>query len=485
MQTAIPPLPQGLRPLWTPDRPVPRWRQGWWKRFAAFVMTPSTLLVQACTQVNPGPDFMRARELIAQSTGFEDAYNPDGPPLSRAELDKIIGDGLSLEEAIRVTLANNRQLQAAFMGIGVAKAEWVQSGLLTNPSVDLLLRFPTDGGRSMVEATLVQNLLDLWRIPIRKEISQHRLDQIVLRIARLAGELLAQTKAAYYEAAAAAELHQVAQENLDILRQSFDAVRSLREAGAASDFDENLARGQLLSAQLAVRTARLEATNAKRRLARLFSSDQEVGDLALIDPLPDIVAQPADPEGLIDLARASRLDLRAYSAGINAARERLRLEQSNAWGELALGPSIERPAGQGDPLVGAGLSLELPIFDQNQAQVAKAGYLYRQMMKSYEAVYLAVAQDIRIAADRANTAIASLGFYRDELLPQAERNLSFARDSYSAGQSSILALFEAQRSLLQARKGYITVRLESATALTELEQTVGSPLESNRSRETR
>jgi len=222
---------------------------------------------------------MRARELIAQSTGFADSYDPDEPPLSRAELDEIIGDGLSLDEAIRLTLVNNRQLQAAFMEIGVAKAEWVQSGLLTNPSVDLLLRFPTDGGRSMVEATLVQNLLDLWRIPIRKEISQHRLDQIVLRIARLAGELVAQTKAAYYEAAAAAELHQVAQENLDILRQSFDAVRSLREAGAASDFDENLARGQLLSAQLAVRTARLEATNAKRRLARLLSSDQEVGDL--------------------------------------------------------------------------------------------------------------------------------------------------------------------------------------------------------------
>ncbi len=480
MHIVISPLLGGLGPLRTHAWPAARWRHRCWKRLAAFVLPPSVALLQACTQVNPGPDFMRARELIARSTGFADVYDPDEPPLSRAELDEIIGDGLSLDEAIRLTLVNNRPLQAAFMDIAVANADWVQSGLLTNPSVDMLLRFPADGGRSMVEATLVQNLLDLWRIPIRKQISQHRLDETVLRIARLAGELVAQTKAAYYEAAAADELHQVAQENLDVLRQSFDAVRSLREAGAATDFDENLARGQLLTAQLAVRTARLEAANAKRRLARLLSSDQEVGDLALIDPLPDIVAEPTEPEGLIDLARASRLDLRAYSAAIDAVRERLRLEKRNAWGEIAIGPSIERPADQGDPLVGAGFSLELPIFDQNQAQVAKAAYLYRQVMKSYEAVYMAVAQDIRIAADRANTAISSMAFYQGELLPQAERNLSFAKDSYSAGQSSILALFEAQRSLLQARKGYITVRLESATALADLEQTVGSPLGSIR-----
>ena len=447
-------------------------------RLAPLLVLVSVAALQGCTQVNPHSDFVRARELIETSTGFAEAYDPYEPPMSEVEIEETLTDGLSMDEAIRLTLLNNRQLQGAFMDIGVAKAEWVQSGLLSNPSVDVLVRFPVDGGRSMIEATLVQNLLELWRIPIRKEMSQHRLDETVLRIARLAGELVAETKRAYYEAVAAQERHHVAVENLAVVTKSYEAVRSMREAGAASTFDENLVRGRLQVSQMAVLPTRLDVANAKRRLARRLSIDQDVDGVALIDPLPDIVTEPADPDELIEIARDSRLDLRAYAAAIKETNDRLRLEHSKAWGEIALGPSVERPATAGDTLVGVGFSLELPIFDQNQAQVAKAVYLLRQMVKSYESVYLAVAQDIRIDVDRANTALAGMGFYQEELLPQAEKNLSFAMESYAAGQSSILALFEAQQALLDAQKGHVMVRLETATALADLEETVGLPLES-------
>jgi len=447
-------------------------------RLAPLLVLVSVAALQGCTQVNPQPDFLRARELIETSTGFAETYDPNEPPMSEVEIEETLADGLSLDEAIRLTLVNNRQLQGAFMDIGVAKAEWVQSGLLSNPSVDVLVRFPVDGGRSMIEATLVRNLLELWRIPIRKEMSQHRLDETVLRIARLAGELVAETKRAYYEAVAAQERHHVAVENLAVVTKSYEAVRSMREAGAASTFDENLVRGRLQVSQMAVLPTRLDVANAKRRLARRLSIDQDVDGVALIDPLPDIVTEPADPDELIEIARDSRLDLRAYVVAIKETNDRLRLEHSKAWGEIALGPSIERPATAGDTLVGVGFSLELPIFDQNQAQVAKAVYLLRQMVKSYESVYLAVAQDIRIDVDRANTALAGMEFYQEELLPQAEKNLSFAMESYASGQSSILALFEAQQALLDAQKGHVMVRLETATALADLEETVGLPLES-------
>ena len=46
-------------------------------------------------------------------------------------------------EAIQVCLLNNPGLQAAFLDIGMARADVVQSGLLSNPSLTALVRFPT------------------------------------------------------------------------------------------------------------------------------------------------------------------------------------------------------------------------------------------------------------------------------------------------------------------------------------------------------
>ena len=129
-----------------------------------------------------------------------------------------------------------------------------------------------------------------------------------------------------------------------------------------------------------------------------------------------------------------------------------------------------------ETILGPSLSLTLPIFDQNQAQIAKAQYLYQQELKAYEAVFIQIAQDIRIAGDQARTALGNAAFYHDKMVPQARRNLEFATVSYSAGQTSILTLLEAQRLLLGAKRDYVDSQLAASAALTELEQVVGAPL---------
>jgi outer membrane protein TolC len=120
--------------------------------------------------------------------------------------------------------------------------------------------------------------------------------------------------------------------------------------------------------------------------------------------------------------------------------------------------------------------MALPLFDQNHARIAKAQYLYWQEIKRYEAEYLQAIQEIRIAVDQAQTALVNTAYYQQEVVPQAERNLEFSRVSYLAGQTSILTLLEAQWFLLESRRGDIAVRLELATAISELEQRVGEQM---------
>ena len=141
-----------------------------------------------------------------------------------------------------------------------------------------------------------------------------------------------------------------------------------------------------------------------------------------------------------------------------AAAARINFESGKALGELSIGISVERPAVAGDTVVGPAFTATIPIFDQNQAQVSRAEYLYLQALKSLEAIELGMAQEIRGTADRATTAASMVAFYQSELLPQAQQNLEFATTAYTSGQTSLIAMLEAQRTFFEARTGYIQAR---------------------------
>jgi len=473
------------------------------------------MTIAGCAHIDPRPDYTRVRELIRGSTAYEAAYDPTEPALSSAELEAIVGDGVTLDEAVRVALVNNRKLQAAFLEIGVARADWVQSGLLSNPTLGLGILLPEGGGLANFALDLSQNIVDLWQIPIRRDIAANRIEEAVLRIARTAGELVAEVKRAYWRAVAADALAETAAENLELLRKSHDTVRAQQEAGAASLLDVNLARGEMLRAELAQREARLAAANARRELGRLLSLSSTPDTLRLTDPLPAPQTRASEPDALIELAREKRLDLRSMAQAADAAEQEIRLEYARVFPEISVGFGLEQNERRAQPgrhvaadfarasiaagaptvpdiesrtqrreardqqidwKLGPTLTMTLPLFDQNQAQIAQALYRHDQALRLHEDLYLNIAHDIRILFDRAATAQRNLTFYRDELLPQVQQNLDFATASFQAGQSPILALLEAQRALLDARRGYLDVWSAAAIATADLEQTVGAPL---------
>lgn len=431
-------------------------------------------LLSACASVDPKEEFARARQLTKESTGAAEVFDPGQPPMSQDEISQMLADGLTLDEALALALTNSRRLQAEFMDIGVARADWVQSGLLRNPTLGLAVLLPDGGGSTFVEASIAQSVVDLWQLPVRRRIAQHNLDAAVLRIARTAGELAAQTRRGYYEAVAAAELLRVAEENLELLHTSHGAIRRKREAGAASRLDDDLALSLSLAGELDVRSARLQTANSKRRLARLLSIDTEIEAIALIDALPDTVRPDLNADGLIAAARSHRLDLRMYHALMQAADVELASERRRAWGNVEAGARLESEGGENK--VGPILSLDIPIFDRNHAQVGRRSYLSRRAIKSYQAAHLEIAQDIRITLDTARTAMESFSFYRDQLLPQAQRNLEITEQAYEAGQFTILGLVESQRRLLEARRGLIEAQLDAASAMADLDLIVGAPI---------
>ncbi len=432
----------------------------------------------ASVDVDPSVDQERARDLIRDATGQTEVFDPRATPLSREELEAALVDGLALDEALRLALLNSRRLHAGFLGLGVARADFVQAGLLRNPSLGVGFLIPSGGGRPKLSADLVQSLVDLWELPAREKVALGALEQSIFELSRFAGELVVDTKDAYFESIAARELLGVARENVELARASFEAVQGRVYGGVATTIEENLAQSQALSAELSLRSAERDDLGARRRLAALLSFDGELIDVALTDALPEPDPRELDREALVALSCSARLDLRAAGAAFDAAEAQLALEIRRTKPAIDAGLSLERPERGAaiDLLAGPGATIELPLFDRNEAQVRRAEFRRDQLAKEYEALVGEVGRDVRASVERAMCAARIVGFVTDELLPQAERGAALARTAFELGSTTTTTLLESQRAALQARRTRIEALLEVARARVDVERSAGALL---------
>ena len=461
-----------------------------------------------CATVNPRPDYDRTAEDVEEATGHPLTYRPDDQARIAAQVEELLRDGLTADEAAQIYLLNNRKLQASLYEIGAARADVVQASLLSNPTLSIGLGFPDGGGLAKFDAALVQNIADLWQIPTRVRAAERTLDRTILQIANEASVAVVDAKTAYFRARQGDRRCAIAAENVRIAQQVLELALARQQAGAGGEVDVDLARSEVLEADLALRVVKLEAFEARAALVTLLSLARHPDQVELRAAVPEPPDWRASDETLIALASAHRLDLQAAQSATEAALARVYEEKLKLFPTLELGVGFERQEkrpvegrniladsvaasiAEGQPtlelapqekqgthtLLGPTLGMELPIFNQNQGGIARAQYIYEQTLKLLDDLRLKVLQDVRVANTRARTAWGIVSFYRDQMLPLREASLELARTAYQAGRIPLLNVLEAERALLNARGGYVDALQTSAATLVELEKVTGQPL---------
>lgn len=472
-----------------------------------FLLLPLAVTASGCATVEPRADYDSAVSLITKATGSADAYKPSDDEFIDAKVESLLDDGLTVEEAVRGCLLNNPNLQAAFYRIGMARADVVQSQLLSNPSVGVSTRFPAGGGLVNLEASIAQNIVDLWQLPLRKTITEHTLQQTILEIATQATTLAYGAKASYYRAKAADRFLVIAQQNRQAASQLVELSQTLLDAGAGSGVDVNLARSELQTVELSVRAAQLESFEARASLTRTLGLSTSPSTLLLVDDLPSALDPSDDLDRLLQLATENRLDLAAARHEMSALATGVDLEKQRVFRVIEIGVEVERearrrssdgsflgktvrssiaagaltlPGDFGDKdedsgvITGPSFSIELPIFDQNQAQIAKAEFGHAESLKLLRALLLDIAYEVRLAHQRARTTWSVAKFFEGELLPLHELGLELAQEAYQAGKIPLITVLEAQRTMRNARAGYLRVLLDRALAWTDLQLVTAS-----------
>ncbi|MFN0207791.1 MAG: TolC family protein [Planctomycetota bacterium] len=447
-------------------------------KYAIPILACVVIQIAGCATVDPRPDYDEVKGIIRKTTGRQEVFDPDTPPLSSSEISSVLADGLTLDEALRLALLNNQRLQAGFMRLGIGRAEYVQAGLLKNPKVSLAFLLPSGGGRGKLAVDLLEPIADLWQISKRKQFAKAELSQVVLEVSRFAGELVAETRIAYFESVAASELRVIAEAEVEVSQKQLEAVRRQVDSGVALATDANLAQSFALSTELAFRRAERQVVTTRRRLAALLSLEQDLQNAEFTDRIPTMFATQLDRESIVELSRATRLDVRAAEAAILSANAQIALEKNKRIPEFDAGVSVERPESGGSTsvLAGPALNLELPIFDQNQARVSQAEFRLRELIHEHQALVSEVAQEVRAAADRTRASIETARFVESELLPQAESSAVLAEKAYALGSTTILPLLESTRAVLSARQSRVESLLDAVLSFIDLERKAAMPL---------
>lgn len=429
------------------------------------------LFFAGCASVNPREDYERTAALITGAAGRAVVAPQEIVPDAAPDVENILRDGLTLDESLRLALMNNPGLQAAFRDIGMARADLVQSGLFTNPSFSLAVALPAPIDNNNTQAAIAQNIVELWMIPVRKRAAQHALDAAVLTVAHRAVQLAADTRAAYYLGVGAGHIRRIADENIGVAKRLLDAAEARRAAGTAGELDLNLARGSFVNAEVEAEKARLDEISALYQLSQLLGLSVRSEKLTLSDPLPQPPTAALVDAPVVQLARASRLDVRAADEAVEAARARVELQRRSVWTNVSPGAAWWSPSDSGPSI-----ALTLPVFDQNQAQIARARFNLEKAEKERDALVLTVTQAIRETLARAETNWKIARTFENELVPQTAKSLEMSQESYRAGRTTLLVVLESQRALLDAQRSSIAARQAAAISVADLERAVSRRL---------
>jgi cobalt-zinc-cadmium efflux system outer membrane protein len=475
---------------------------------AARLFFATALGCAGCATVDPKPDYERVGRQIETATGQPIAVDPTSDVVAQERVAELLADGLTTQEAVQVALLNNPRLQAALLRIGIGRAAVVQSGLFSNPSLALSVRLPDEGGLANFEVSLAQNIAELWQIRPRGRAAEKDLEHTILIAAREASTIALDAHAAYVRAVQMESQLDIARRNLAIAEQLVELALGRKDAGSGTEVDVNLARAERATLDVSARTAWVAQVEAKSALTKLLGLALPPEEVRLTDRLPDAVELPFTPRQLIELARAHRTDLKAADAVIEAAQARVSYERSRFLRSVELGISVERDARRSrgdrdwlaetawasaesgaftlpslqprepqttDYVTGPTLSMELPLFDQNQAQVARAEFELLQALHLREAIDREIVQEAWAAHARAQAGFESARFIRDDLLPLRENGLTLAREAYRVGATTVLTVLDAQRRLLEARAEYVQIQAAAGLARIDIERIAGQP----------
>lgn len=442
-------------------------------------------LVTGCASLGKERGHVEVSTLIEERTGRKTRWERGSPEDEQiaAWVEEMLKADLTRERAIEIALLNNPRLQATYEELGVSQAEMVQAGLLKNPQAGIDIGLPIKQGITEVRASLVQDFLDLFVLPMRKRIAGDQFVADTLRVAHEALEVAAEVAKEYAAIEASGALVAYRRTVLDAARSAADLADRQLEAGNISDLTHAAERALYEQARLDLAREELELSEHREKFNRLLGLWGPRTTWVLPGELPELPSRDPPFEHLEAVAMRQRLDVDAARKRADLIARAVALASSSRYfGRIEVGVDAHQDP-DGPRVIGMSLVLDLPLFDRRQAFVARLEAERRVAERRRAAVAIDARSEVRTATLRLATARQVAEHYRDIVLPLRTRILEQTQLHYNGMFVGLYQLVAAKREEIDAHRGYIESVRDYWMARAELERAAGGRIPGTKDKE--
>lgn len=346
---------------------------------------------------------------------------------------------LAPSDAVAVALWNNTALEADLAALGIAKADVLDARFLRNPSLWSLL--PVAG--KPFEVLLNWPIEEWWQRNRRVQAAQRNLDAIAKGLEQNGLNLIRDVRLAHADLRLAAVRVTILRESAQLRRRIAELAAKRRDAGDGTGLEVSLASADARSVEEQAVRAEGDVETAATRLRLLLGMRGDPQPLSAKAAATDALVP--EQAALVEAGLTARPDLRAAELAVEAAAARAKWQRSRLLGLVNLILSVKPVGTPVKTRVGPGVQGEIPIFNRNQGQIARADAEVHQAGWRYAALRDRVEQEVREGRERLLQARQSLEKLRTEVRPAVERVLAQTEKAYSNGDLSYLNVLEASR----------------------------------------
>ena len=362
----------------------------------------------------------------------------------------------TLNRLVEAGLAQNLTVAQAVERVVAARASAVSTGLNNLPSGSAMVEGSASGiAPGPVQYSASGNASPSWEIDLfgglakRREAAQATLDAAIEEANGARLSLIGDIARNYLLARGYQDRLQIARSTLDGQNRTLSVTRQQNEAGLTSNLDLAQLQGDVSTTAASIPTLEIALSEAIHRLGVLLGQEPKAlqglfNDASQIPRLNASVA-PGIPA---DLMR-DRPDIRQAERRLAAATADIGVAEADLYPSLSLSGNLSVSTATSWSI---GPTLSLPIF--NRGQLEQTVLIEESQGRE---TYLAYRQTVLEAVEEVENALVGLSKQQTRRSQLANSYTSYAKateladERYAAGETTLLTLLTAQRSLYSAR----------------------------------
>lgn len=386
----------------------------------------------------------------------------------------------SLDEIINLALDSSPSLKAQKAETLASEGEYNQARTYTNPELSVEAEdFEGSGsykGYDSAQTTygLSQKIAVGGKYSAKVKAAEYgySISSGKQEVARL--ELIKDVKVSYAEAVAAQKNFEIAKEQKNLAEQFLSNVIKRVNAAAEPVFQRTKAEVALSTATIILGKSQEDMRIAKTNLALLWGSNDTNFDLSDSDFIRAEKFE-IDQEVLSEIIKNSHY-ARILQNSEAQAKELYNFERANAIPDPTLNFGYRELSQSDDNALVAGLSIPIPVFDQNRGNIDRARSQANKIRELNRSSLLEIQNQLLASYNKVKISYGQILMFKDKILPSAEKAFQQTKGGYNAGKFPYLEVIDSLRTLSDAKFSYNNSLKEYHIRRAEIERFVNNQI---------